>query len=64
MYDIKLGRGEGVKTFMSDNVAVVENLQERRIMACPTTLSVIDCGASNGRMSDEMEIISKKLDVA
>jgi hypothetical protein len=63
MYDSKLGRWEGVKTFMSDNVAVVENMQERRTTACSTTLSVIDCGASNGRMSDEVEMISKKLDV-
>jgi hypothetical protein len=57
MYDCKLGKWESVETFMADYEAVAENLQGRGVMGCLTTLSTIDCGASNSRMSDEGEMI-------
>jgi hypothetical protein len=62
MYDCKLG-WKGLKNFMAYYKAVAENLRGGGIVGCLTTLSVIDCGASNCRMSDEAEMIRKKLDV-
>jgi hypothetical protein len=49
---------------MANYEALAENLQGRGRVGCSTTLPVIECGASIGRMSDEVETISNKLAVA